>query len=399
MAFASGVGYSDDRNPLIAGSTATNAALDAAGITDPDLVMLFSTVGYKQNLIYNAVREAAGSAPIFGCSGEGIIVRGRAVESNFSVAVAVLKSDEYRFVTADAAGLKTDSAEVGSAIGRHFRDVAASQKPIGLLTFADGLSMNYDRLISGLIDELQPEDLLPHFGGTAADNWKFDQTYQYGDDGVRSDAATCALVYGSGKLVYGVKHGCVPIGEERTVTRSIANRIHEIDGKPALQVINEYLSDEEKKDDWQKTNVYLAIGIKAPEFMRGYDDYMIRFMPMRDEADGSVYVPTEIAEGTRFFMTRRDFDKIAQGNQRLVGEIKTQLGGRHPRFVLHIECGGRGKIILKDDEKQALLKTVQQGIDPEGVVPWIGVYTYGEFCPVQGINCFHNYSNVVICFQ
>lgn len=399
MGFSCGVGYSDDRNPNIAGRDAATAALQSAGITEPDLILLFSTVGYKQHIIYNAVRQTAGNAPIFGCSGEGIIFRDKSVETNFSVAVAVIKSDEYRFATASSLGLKENSNKVGRSIGSSLKDTLRGANPLGLLTFADGLTMNYDQLLSGLMDEMSPGKMLPHFGGTAADNWKFEGTYQYTDKGVCSDAATCALIYGSGKLVYGVKHGCVPVGDERTVTRSVANRIHEIDGKPALQVINEYLSVAERNDDWQKTNVYLSIGIKAPEFMRGYDDYMIRFMPMRDEADGSVYVPTEIAEGTRFYMTRRDFDKIAQGNQNLVEEIKSQLSGNLPRFVLQIECGGRGKIIFKDEEKQSLLKLVQQGIDPQGVVPWIGVYTYGEFSPVQGVNCFHNYSNVLICFQ
>ena len=157
------------------------------------------------------------------------------------------------------------------------------------------------------------------------------------------------------------------------------------------EVIDEYLTVEERGKDWKKTNVYLAIGVKAPEYMKSYDDYLIRFMPMRDEE--AVYVPTELAAGTKFFMTRRDHDKIASGNQRLAEELHEGLKGRTPRFMLQIECIGRGQVIFEDSEKQKLLRDMQNAVSPEA--DWFGLYTYGEFGPVGGVNSFHNYSLVL----
>jgi hypothetical protein len=93
-------------------------------------------------------------------------------------------------------------------------------------------------------------------------------------------------------------------------------------------------------------------------------------------------------------MTRRDHDKIASGNERLAEEIRAGLGGVDPRFLLQIECIGRGQVIFEDNEKQKLLRDMQSRITP-GKAPWFGVYTYGEFGPVGGVNCFHNYSLIV----
>lgn len=37
---------------------------------------------------------------------------------------------------------------------------------------------------------------------------------------------------------------------------------------------------------------------------------------------------------------------------------------------------------------------MQHSIGSE-TAPWFGVYTYGEFAPVGGVNSFHNYSLIV----
>ena len=52
-----------------------------------------------------------------------------------------------------------------------------------------------------------------------------------------------------------------------------------------------------------------------------------------------------------------------------------------------------GKNTHSDNEKQQLLQSMQGNIASEA--PWFGVFTYGEFGPVGGVNSFHNYSLIV----
>lgn len=393
MTLISGVGFSNHRDPREAGRLAARQALENAGISDPDFVFLFGTVGYRQEALVQAVRKATGGAPLSGCSGEGVILPGASHETNFGAVVCVVKSDEVQFTNACAKGMGKDAEGMGQRVGealglQHATDV------LTLISLADGLTLNFDAMLRGLMKGCESEHRIPVVGGTASDDWSFKATYQYCDDQVIQDGMVGTLLRGKARIATSAKHGCVPVGEELTVTRAEANRILEINGRRALDIIDEYLTVEEQGRDWKKTNVYLAIGIRAPETMRHYDDYLIRFMPMRDDAAGSIYVPTEIAVGTRFFMTRRDHDKIEQGNVRLADEIKSGLGGQKPRFALQIECIGRGQVIFNDAEKQKLMREMQQNIGGESA-PWFGVYTYGEFAPVGGVNSFHNYSLIV----
>ncbi len=393
MTLVSGVGFSNHRDPREAGRLAARQALEHAGVSAPDFVFLFGTVGYRQEALLHAVRQATGNAPLAGCSGEGVIVQGASHETNFGAVVCVVKSDEVRFTHASAGGMKNDAEGMGRRVGEAL-GLATASDVMTVISLADGLTLNFDAMLRGLLGGCTSERHIPVVGGTASDDWSFKATYQYCDDQVLQDGMVATLLQGRCAIATSAKHGCVPVGEELTVTRAEANRILQINGRRALDVIDEYLTVEEQGRDWKKTNVYLAMGIRAPETMRHYDDYLIRFMPMRDDAAGSVYVPTEIAVGTKFFMTRRDREKIEQGNLRLADEIKQGLGGQKARFLLQIECIGRGQVIFNDAEKQKLMREMQHNVAGESA-PWFGVYTYGEFAPVGGVNSFHNYSLIV----
>ncbi|MGY4471600.1 small ligand-binding sensory domain FIST [Bradyrhizobium sp. LB9.1b] len=190
-----------------------------------------------------------------------------------------------------------------------------------------------------------------------------------------------------------VNHGCLPIGGERKVTRCSGNVIYEIDGMPVLDVLKEYLVGDEI-DNWSKAVLSLCMAFKAPEQIKGYDDYLIRFMPTKDDKAGSITIPTEVEEGTSIWMSRRDHEKISAGVDRIGEEIKSTLGNNAPKMVFQFDCIGRGKAVFRDQQKGQILEKLQQKIGP--TVPWIGLYTYGEIGPIGGRDYFHNYTAVVL---
>ena len=198
---------------------------------------------------------------------------------------------------------------------------------------------------------------------------------------------------GQVQVAWAVNHGCVSIGVERKVTRSEGNIIYEIDGKPAVEVLKEYLTAAEV-DNWSATMIALTLGFKAPGYMQDQDEYIIRAMTGgKDDETGAVIIPTEVSEGTSIWMTRRDHEKIAAGVEHIAEEIKAQIGENPGKIVFHFDCAGRGKVIFRDQQKTQLLKMLRQKVDPD--VPWLGFYTYGEIGPMGEHNCFHNYTAVI----
>jgi len=385
-----GVGMSHHRNPVMAGREAVEMALKDGGIEEPDFVFMFATVGYNQQALVKSVREASGGAPLCGCSGEGTIIRGEVDESNFSLVIMAITSDQLRFVNGMGTGLKTDSGGVGENVAKTIGPEMRSDT-LALFLFADGLTFNFDRFLSGLEGTLNLERLLPLVGGAAGDNWQLTQTYQYCNDKVFSDGVSWALLSGNARMAWAVNHGCVATGVAHTITRCEENTIYEIDGRPALEVLKEYLTDDEIVD-WAKAVIHLTLGFETPGHMEGYDDYMIRFMPTKDDDKGSFTIPTEVVEGTRIWMTRRDYEKVTEGINRLAGRINEQLGENPALMMFQFDCCGRGKVFVREHQKKALLDQLQQQI-PD--VPWVGFYTLGEIGPVGKFNCFHNYTAVI----
>src|ERR687895_1857553 len=286
MTTNAGVGTSQHHNPKVAGREAGEQALKEAGIAKADFVFMFATVGYDQHSLLQAVREATGGAPLSGCSGEGTISGDNADESNFSVVVMAISSEELRWTNGLATGLSTDSLAAGQQVAQGLSsDLGADA--VGLFVFPDGTTVNFDHLFAGLEGNLPSDRFLPIWGGGAGDNLALVQTYQYCDDEIVSDGVAYALLSGKAHPVSAIGIGYIPIGGERKVTRSQGNVIYEIDGKPTLEVLQEYMPDRAIADDWGRYLPTFGLSFKAPSYMKD-EDYILRGINFVNKADGSV---------------------------------------------------------------------------------------------------------------
>ena len=396
MTTKAAVGTSYHHNPNVAGREAAEQALRNAGLEKPDFVFMFATVGYDQRSVLQAVREATGGAPLCGCSGEGTIGGNYADESNHSVVVMAISSDELRWRNGLATGLSTDSRAGGQQVAQSLSsDVSADA--VGLFVFPDGTTVNFDEFFAGLEGDLSSDRFLPIWGGGASDNFAMRQTYQYCDDEVASDGVAYTLLSGEVLPAWAIDVGYVPIGGERTVTRSQGNVIYEIDGKPALEVFHEYLPDPALAENWGAglANSF-ALCFRAPNYIKD-EDYIFRAVLSVNKAEGSLTLATEVQEGTSVWFSSRNPEKVTTGLDLMATQIKEQLGDTQPKLVFHFDCTARGKIMFRDQEKLRILRRFRQAVGPD--VPWVGFYTYGEIGPVGKHNCHHNYTAVVLALS
>ena len=196
MATKAGVGMSRHHNPNVAGREAAEQALQKAGVSKPDLVFMFASIGYDQHSVLRAVRETTGGAPLSGCSVEGTIDGDNADESNFSVLVTAVSSEELRWTNGLATGLSADSCALGKQVAKELLPHLTADT-IGLFVFPDGLTYDIDNFFAGLEGDLPSDRFLPLWGGGAGNNLNLGKpTYQYCDDEVESDGVSYALLSG-----------------------------------------------------------------------------------------------------------------------------------------------------------------------------------------------------------
>ena len=398
MATKAGVGMSRHHNPNVAGREAAEQALEKAGVDRPDFVFMFASIGYDQPSLLRAVREATGGAPLSGCSAEGTMNGDDVDESNFSVLVTTISSDELQWTNGLARGLENDSRAVGQRIAQNLQ-TDLSAETIGLFVFPDGLTLTLDTFFEGLEENLPSERFLPLWGGGAGNNFNAEgPTYQYCDDEVISAGVSYALLSGEAQTAWAISHGLVPIGGERKVTRSQGNVIYEIDGKPATEVLKEYLPEHALVDerDWFQYAISLALCFRAPGYFKD-EEYVVRGVPAVRMDDGSIIVQTEVKEGTSVWFSSRDKEKITTGFDRMAHQIKDQLGSERPKLVFQFECLTRGKSMFREQEKLQILKRFRQYVGPEA--PWAGFYAIGEIGPEEEHNNHHLFTSVVLALS
>jgi small ligand-binding sensory domain FIST len=183
------------------------------------------------------------------------------------------------------------------------------------------------------------------------------------------------------------------------VTRGQGNVIYEIDGKPAVEVLKEYLPEGALADDrdWMRYAISLALCFRAPSYIKD-EEYIVGGLPAVKMADGSITVQTEVQEGTSVWFSSRDKEKITSRFDRMAAQIKEQLGGEKPKLVFQFECLTRGKSLFREQEKLQILRQFRQSLDPD--TPWAGLYTIGgEIGPVEEHNGIHMFTSVVLALS
>jgi hypothetical protein len=160
--------------------------------------------------------------------------------------------------------------------------------------------------------------------------------------------------------------------------------VYELDGRPAWEVMREYL--DEPRDTFSTAVPYLALAQRLPDL----GTEVIRVPLGLDAETGALFFPGELPQGATLVMARRDVDEVVARSIESSRELARRAGGRAPVFVLQADCSGRGRLLFGDGVTNAVIEPVQRAFAPD--VPWLGFHSYGELAPLGGVPLYHNYT-------
>ena len=391
MKMASGTGYSNNVDGYEAGLEAAIAVHNQLQADAPDFVFVFSTIGYEQEDILDAVAEKFGDVPMSGATYEGIIGRGYADESMYGVQIVGLKSEDVRFHNFQTANAVEQPLEAGEELGRRVAEVTQRGNRV-LFLFPD-FRMNVTRLFEGIEKHCN----LPFIGGTSGDNLKFQQAYQFHNAQVMENACNAVLMVGDFEFMTTVTHGSEPIGDPRIVTKCDGNVIYEIDGRPALDVASESLGEVITPENIVSAITLLGIGFRTEASSNFLSPYIVRAFHGFDFEDRSCQVPTTVAEGSEIQFMRRDPISVLNSGREGAEKLSNTLDSEAetPTLICQFDCAGRGKVIVGDDVRKGMAMVQAEF---EDTVPWMGTFTFGEISPIEDKNYFHNFTATLAVF-
>jgi hypothetical protein len=360
---------------------------------DCDLVVIHASMGHDYKQLIDETRRLAPSARIVGSSCCGVVGREGVSESMKDVAIMTVRGAEHISVAHVDGIFGHNSRETATELAERLQ---AQNAGINMVYFlASGIDIDDDACIAGIESVFGPDVTI--FGATSADNMKGIASYQMVDDQVFEHAAY-AVGFSDPTLevITQATHGFVAVGTPMVVTRSEQNRIIELDHRPAWDAYTERLQQPRTATCGDTIPVGALAERLAPELAREYgNDHILRVVTKRD-ADGTMHYATGIAEGTEFWLTVRDEERIFNDMDRMVGQINERAAGRELVAVFHADCLARGRFLFNRVMKEELVGRMQYPLAVAGEVPpWIGMYGFGEFARLGGDNTYHNYTTAL----
>jgi small ligand-binding sensory domain FIST len=76
----------------------------------------------------------------------------------------------------------------------------------------------------------------------------------------------------------------------------------------------------------------------------------------------------------------------------MMRRLETMVDGREIVVVFHVDCLARGRLTFDKVSKDEIIAKLQKPLIGDRDVPWLGLYGYGEYCPLAGRNSLHTFT-------
>lgn len=386
---SAGVGFDDNQNSFEAGKRAVAEALKKMGTKEGSLVLAFCTGKHGYQACFEGIRSEVGGIPIIGGPAIGVITNDNLGYEGYQVGVAVLPKD-LTFDTAAVGGLDKGETKVGLKLGRQLSVKRNPKEKLALLFYDSVKSppppapvLNVSSyLIEGFEKGIGKNPPLIAGAGLIG-TYTFDRGKQFCGTKVADQHAVAALLSGECTVHITIMHGCKPMSDYHTITRVKGPVVYEIDGRPALDVIDNLLGNQE----WQKRLPLLLVtfgvnhGYKyAPYNEKNYVNRLI--VGIIPEEKAIVLFEADFENGTEFQFMRRSAELMEESAEKGSKEAMAYLrkNNQKPFFALYIDCAGRTAGFSGAEKEEASI--IQNNIGKD--VPLLGFYSGVEIAPLMG---------------
>lgn len=369
------VGVGTDLDAYKAGVEACSQALQGLPQNKADVLFVFAAISFDQDKLIEGISATVGESLIIGCSTAGeISSEGYSAEK--SVVVMAICSDTMKFYGAVGNHILWNPKQAGEECANAL-EYGSHGYVTSALLFLDILSGNGDLTLAGAFGLLGKN--FPLFGCAAADDLFFHETYQYLNNKAYSGSVVGVGFSGAFTVVGVVKHGFLPIGIARRVTKSVGTTLFELDGKPAVSIYQDYFGEEHLQELHEGLLPAHTISYPLGVFLPESNHVMLR-NPVFVDRRGAMTFTAAIPEGTEIRLMISDLERGLETAELAAREVLEKLQGKKPKAVIIMSSVAR-KIMLgvhADEEIQLIQNIIGRDI------PMIGLYSYAQVGGQQG---------------
>jgi len=361
-------------------------------ILNPDQATMVLAFGAKGILlekdIYQLLRDKYPIADIITCSTSGEVYGDAVYDDTVTVVAVQFEKTIFKPVCINIRDLP-DSFEAGKML---FNTLNKNDLRY-VLVISDGGLVNGSELVKGI--ESANSMNIPVTGGLAGDADNFNSTcVGYNRAPVTGNIAAVGFYGVNLEIGHGSLGGWQMFGPEKIVTKSVSNRLFEIDHKSALDLYKQYLG--KYANDLPGSALLFPLSVRTD----GSNNNVVRTILSINSDEQSMVFAGDIPEGSHVKFMKANFDSLidaaTQAAHHTLSEFpKNAASG--PKLALLISCVGRKLILGKriDEEVEA----VKDILGNKTILS--GFYSYGEISPLRPASkCeLHNQTMTITTFN
>lgn len=374
------------RDSVEAGESLGRSMLDRFDGHRPDAVMVFASPIYSPRSLLGALDASCSPGAVIGSTSAGeFTFEGTSASS--AVALA-LRSDALRFEVHVAKNVRSDARRAATEFATSFDPDADPERPFRTVLLLMDVLAGYGEEFLHVFTEAT-SGRYQVFGGGAADDAAFEETFVFAGREAMPDAAVGLEIRSTEPVGIGVSHGWTPFSREMVVTSASGLKLAELDGRPAADVIESFAREQGLAFDRDAPLSFFLHHVLGTEVD---GDYKLR-VPLEVETDGSLVCAAEVPAGATVRVMRTSDSSAAEAARVAARRARMKLWkeGVEPSAALFFDCAST-RLRLGGD----FGASVEEVVDSLGTNMCTGCNTYGQFARVDGqFSGFHNCTAIV----
>jgi len=380
------IGHSQEIDTLEAIEDVVRQCREQLGEEQPKAALLFSSVEYEHELVLERLSAAWPGLPVIGGTTDGEVSSREGYVAD-SVLVVMLAGADIEAVAGIGRELSVDSSR---AVREACAGLAGRKPAVCLTTFAP--TGDSHRVVQELQRELGPG--CPILGGLTGDHRTYGRMVEFHGKERLRDSLPVLFLFGDLCVSWGTASGWFPIGDHRQVTRSDGHVVHEIDGRPSLEVFRHYWGEVNTDSLGEYPLAVYPFGKEGP--------YTLRAALACDPATGAIRFAGDVPQGSLVRLTEVLPDGILSGTTQSIEAALSAYEGKEPELALMFSCAARRWVLGTRAERELELLGRALSARARELTRIAGFYCFGEIAPLQSDgkaelrNGFHNETCVTV---
>ena len=351
--------------------------IELGKVVDANLILMFGSKEFICNKkVFDTIRNKYSESYIIGCTTAGEIYGNQVNDGTLTVTAIYFEKSEIKIFSSEIEDVGKDY-EKGLGIAKSI----PTENLAHVFLLAEGENINGSKIVEGLVDGLPEHAKIT--GGLSGNGNTFKDTFVISNDYAKLNQIVAVAFYGDKiRIGYGSVGGWDTFGIERFVTKSKENIVYELDGRPILDLYNDYLGEYAK--DLPASGLLFPLSVRSADNVYNY----VRAVAGVDEKNKSLRFFGEVPEGYYARLMHANSNNLINGAMKAAENSIKNINGKNGEIAILISCVDR-KVVLNqmiDEEIEAVRNVF--GND----VTLTGFYSYGEIAPSNKdrITEFHN---------